>query len=758
MDQVAPTETTSTIARFVITGMTCAACVSRLERLLMRQPGVLSASISLTAERAELVFDSERIGVPDLITAVEAAGFGARPVAKTQTSEVQTSHEESRTAEDGPVRPVLVISGLLCLPLLAEMIGMLAGVPVGLPGWLQWGLATPIQFWAGARFYRGAWFALRTGGANMDVLVAVGTSAAYGLGVWRVLDGAPPQFEAAALVILLVIVGKGLEARARRATNRAVELLLASRPETARRRGRDGREETIPVGLIMPGDLAVVRAGERIPVDGVVVEGRASVNEAMVSGEPMPMERGPGAFVIGGTHNLDGCLTLRVRAVGDDAILGQMIALVGHAQATKPRIQRLADQVSGWFAFLVVGIAVVTAVGWWLATGEPLAAILPAVTVLVVACPCALGLATPAVMAVAFGVAARHGLLIRDAEALETACRVTTVLFDKTGTLTEGRPEWADIEVVEGDSDGVLALAAGVQRGNDHPLARAMTEAARVRALDVPEPVGFRALPGRGVAATVAGRDVVVGSLALITEIGINPAPLTRTALAWEQAGRTVVWVGETGPQHPPRLLGVIAVTDRLRSGAGAALAALVEAGIDVVMLTGDGLAAAMATGTRLGLAPSQIRAGVRPEGKIAEVERRQAAGHRVAMVGDGINDAPALARADLGIAMAGGTDVAVHAAGVTLMRGDPLLVPVLIDLAWAVRRKMIQNMVWAFGFNLVALPLAALGVFGPVMAAVAMASSSLIVVGNALSLQRWRPARGSAVTSAQQPDGVALS
>ena len=744
MDQAAPTETAPVVARFVITGMTCAACVSRLERLLMRQPGVLSASISLTAERAELVFAPEQITVPDLVEAVEAAGFGARPIAKTQISEPQASHGKIRAAEAWPVEPVLLIPGLLCLPLLAEMVGMLAGVPVGLPGWLQWGLATPIQFWAGARFYRGAWFALRTGGANMDVLVAVGTSAAYGLGVWRVLNGTPPQFEAAALVILLVIVGKRLEARARRATNRAVELLLASRPETACRRGMDGREETIPVGLVLPGDLVVVRAGERIPVDGVVVEGRASVVEAMVSGEAMPMERGPGTFVIGGTHNLDGCLTLRVRAVGDDAILGQMIALVGHAQATKPRIQRLADQASGWFAFLVAGVALVAAVGWWLATGEPSAAILPAVTVLVVACPCALGLATPAVMAVAFGVAARHGLLIRDAEALESACQITTVLFDKTGTLTEGCPEWTDIKAVAGDPDRVLALAAGVQRGNDHPLARAMAEAARVRALDVPEPIGFRALPGQGVAATVAGQDVVVGSLALITEVGIDPVPLAETALAWEQVGRTVVWVGEG-----PRLLGIIAVTDRLRSGAEAALAALTEAGIDVLMLTGDGPAAAMATGARLGLAPSQIRAGVRPEGKIAEVERRQAAGHRVAMVGDGVNDAPALARADLGVAMGGGADVAVHAAGVTLMRGDPLLVPVLIDLAWAVRRKMIQNMVWAFGFNLVALPLAALGVFGPVMAAVAMTSSSLIVVGNALSLQRWRPVR---------PDGVALS
>ncbi len=726
------------VAHLAVTGMTCAACVSRLERILLRQPGVVSASVSLPAEQAEVMFDPDRIGLPDLVAAVAGAGFAARPMSGSgEVTAVAGTDDARRTAR------VLVVAALLSLPLVLEMAGLLAGTPLGLPGWFQWALATPVQFWAGARFYRGAWSALRTGGANMDVLVMLGTSAAYGLGVWQVLAGGHPQFEAAALVITLVMAGKWLEARARRATNRAVDALLALRPETACRLTADGREELVPVGRIAVGDVVVVRPGERIAVDGVVVEGRAMVSEALVSGEAMPRERGPGAPVVGGTHNLDGLLKVRAGAVGADATLGRMIALVSHALATKPHSQRLADWVSGWFAVFVTGVAVITAVGWGAATGDPLTAILPAVTVLVVACPCALGLATPAVMAVALGTAARHGILIRDAEALDIAHGLTTVVFDKTGTLTEDCPEWADVDAVDGDGDTLLALAAGVQRGSTHPIARAVAEAVRLRGLVVLEPSGFRMIAGRGVAATVAGRDLMLGNRALMTEAGIDPVALADRAAAWERAGRTVVWLGESRPGQPSRLLGVMAVTDRLRPGAAAALAALGQAGIEVVMLTGDGAAAAAATGARLGLASGRICAEARPEDKIAEIARRQSAGGRVAMVGDGLNDAPALARADLGIAMGGGMDVAVQAAGVTLMRSEPLLVPALIDLARATRRKVVQNLAWAFGFNLVALPLAALGVFGPVVAAVAMTTSSLIVVGNALSLQGWGPSSG---------------
>ncbi|MEI8394886.1 MAG: heavy metal translocating P-type ATPase, partial [Rhodospirillaceae bacterium] len=715
-----------------VSGMSCAACVGRLERVLGNRAGVLTATVSLPAERAEITFDPDRVGLTDLVAVIEGAGFGARPVSDQDDDSGAEVAEETRHT-----LLVLGVSALLSLPLLAGMVAMLAGVPLHLPGWLQWALATPVQFWAGARFYRGAWYALRTGGANMDVLVALGTSAAYGLGVWQTLSGhGHPEFEAAALVITLVIAGKWLEARARRATGRAVEALLALRPATARRLTAEGGEEDVPVERIVKGDLVSVRPGERIPVDGVVIEGRAAVDEAMVTGESLPSERGPGDSVTGGTVNLDGLLKVRTIAVGADSVLGRMIALVGHARATKPKIQRLADQVSGYFAFFVAGVALVTFAGWLAAGADGATAILPAITVLVVACPCALGLATPAVIAVALGAAARRGILIRDAEALETAYAIDTVVFDKTGTLTEDRPDLTDIEAVDGDTEALVVLAAAVQRGSAHPIARAVQEYVRARGLAIPEVTDFRTVAGRGVLGTVGARALVLGNRAMIGEIGT--AALEERAAALEQAGKAVVWIAERG--ETPRLLGLIAVADRLRPEAKAALDALARVGVEALMLTGDAPAAALATAARLGLGPERVLAGVRPEGKIAEIERRQGLGRRVAMVGDGVNDAPALARANLGIAMGGGTDVAIQAAGVALMRPDPLLVPALIDLARTTRRKIIQNLAWAFGFNTLALPLAAFGAFGPVAAASAMTVSSLIVVGNALSLQGWRP------------------
>ena len=713
-------------ATFTVSGMTCAGCVSRLEKVLARQPGVVSAQVSLPAELAEVSFDAGVIAEADLIDAIEGAGFGARPISDRATDEAGA--EAKRTLI------TLAISAALSLPLLAGMLGHI-------PGWLQWALATPVQFWAGARFYRGAWHSLKGGSANMDVLVALGTSAAYGLAVWQVLAGLHPQFEASALVITLVIAGKWLEARARRATNRAIEALLAIRPAVAVRVGTDGGEESVPIHRVRPGDVVRVRPGERIPVDGVVLEGRASVDEAVVTGETMPRDRGPGSTVTGGTFNLDGLLTVQTGAVGAGAVLGRMIALIGHAQATKPRVQRLADQVSGYFAFFVAGVAAATLAGWWLTTGDLAASILPAVVVLVVACPCALGLATPAVIAVALGVAARQGILIRDAEALEAAHALTLVVFDKTGTLTEERPDITNIEAADGDADALLALAAGVQAGSNHPIARAVIEVAAANGLTASEVAGFRAVPGRGVVGWVGRREILLGNRALLDEAGINAGTLGARAASLEADGKAVIWVGDRG--SPAQALGLIACSDRLRPGARRALTALRQAGLKLLMVTGDAPAAAAATGARLGLAPDQILAGVHPEDKIAEIERLQAARERVAMVGDGVNDGPALAQANLGIAMGGGTDVAIQAAGASLMRAEPELVASLVHLARATRRKIVQNLAWAFGFNLVALPAAALGQFGPVPAAAAMTLSSLIVVGNALSLQRWRPPGG---------------
>ncbi|MEI6986887.1 MAG: cation-translocating P-type ATPase [Rhodospirillaceae bacterium] len=743
---------TTAKAAFAITGMTCAACVSRLERILLRQPGVLTATVSLPAERAELVFDPDRTGLLAMVTAVEDAGFGARPISNNDADE-SAATITAIGDESGRSLVALAVSALFSLPLLWEMVLMLAGEPPLLPNWLQWALATPVQFWAGARFYRGAWFALRSGWANMDVLVSLGTSAAYGLAVWQVLTAGHhghPEFEAAALVITLVIAGKWLEARARRATNQAVEALRALRPGTARLLLADGREEMLAVSQVLPGQRVLVRPGERIPVDGMVEAGLAAVDESMVTGESLPRERGPGAMVIGGTLNLDGMLTVTTTAVGAESMLGRMIALVGHAQATKPRIERLADWVSGWFAIFVAAISAVTLAAWWLATGDAQASILPAVAVLVVACPCALGLATPAVIAVALGVAARHGILIRDAEVLETAHNVSTVIFDKTGTLTEDRPQLTDIEAIDGDAAALASLAAAVQRGSFHPIARAIIDHARELGLTVPAVTDFRAVAGRGVIGTVGGRALLLGNRALLDANLIDASALIPQAAALEAAGKAVVWIGETGVNGvevngarvngQPRLLGLIGVADRLRPGAAAAIAALLRAGVEPVMLTGDQPSAALATAARLGLQPGQVRAGATPEDKIEEIMRRQAAGQVVAMVGDGVNDAPALALAHLGIAMGGGTDAAIAAAAVSLIRPEPMLAAALIDIARATRRKIVQNLVWAFGFNLLAIPLAAIGVLGPVVAAAAMTISSLTVVANALSLRLWRP------------------
>ncbi|HYC04833.1 MAG TPA: cation-translocating P-type ATPase [Azospirillaceae bacterium] len=740
MDTTAPIPTTLTateqIASLAVQGMTCAACVSRIEKVLGRQAGVLAATVSLPAEKAEVRFDPDRIDLAAIVAAVERAGYGAWVATPdTPSHDPQEARRELR---------LLALSAALTLPLLAEMLLMALDAPWRVPGWAQALLATPVQFLIGWRFYKGAFRALAGGTANMDVLVALGTSAAYFLSLWLVLAGhhhGHLYFEASALVITFVIAGKVMEARARRATNRAVEALLALRPETARRVAADGSERVVPLAEIRPGDRVAVRAGDRVPVDGTVLEGRAAVDEAMVTGESLPQERGPGSGVTGGTVNLDGYLLVEATHVGEAAVLGRMIALVGHAQATKPRIQRLADRVSGWFALVVVAVAAAAFAGWWLATGDLEASIIPAVSVLVVACPCALGLATPAVMAVALGAGARHGILIRDAEALERAHAVTSVLFDKTGTLTEDRPEITDLRPLDGTAEQLLALAAGLQRGSRHPLAKAVLE--RAQGLPLAAAEEFRAVPGRGVTALVGGVPAAAGNAALMRELGVDMTPLQDGAAALERQGKAVMWVAaQRGGTLRP--VGLIAVADRVRPTAGPAVAALGRLGVRVTMLTGDSPAAAITTAGKLGI--TEVVASARPEDKIARIAAEQAAGRVVAMVGDGVNDAPALARADLGIAIGGGTDVALQAAGVGLMRPDPALVAGVVELARATRRKIVGNLVWAFGFNAVGLPLAALGLLGPVPAAIGMTVSSLAVVGNALLLQYWKPSTSGEV------------
>ncbi len=724
-----PTESLS----LSITGMTCASCSSRVEKALAKVPGVLEASVNLATEQATVKL-TQGTSAAALIAAVERAGYGAQlPL-------------PSGEAPAAPVRmlpdwwPVALAMGL-SLPLIVPMLGSLFGAHWMLPGWLQWLLATPVQFWLGARFYRAGWKALRAGSGNMDLLVAVGTSAAYGLSVYLLLTRADAMhlyFEASAVVISLVLLGKWLEARAKRQTTEAIRALQALRPLTARVR-LDGVDRDLPIDAIRVGDRVVIRPGERVPVDGVIEEGASQIDESLLTGESLPVDKQPGDTVTGGAINAHGVLVARTTAVGAESTLARIIRLVENAQAAKAPIQRLVDKVSAVFVPVVMVIALVTFVAWWMLGGDAEIAILNAVAVLVIACPCALGLATPTAIMAGTGVAARHGILIKDAEALELAHRITTVVFDKTGTLTDGTPHVAACVAADGtDRNEVLAIAAGLQAGSEHPLARAVLAEAVTASVTPLVAQGQQALPGRGISGEAAGETWWLGNRRLMAENGVDTAALDAVAAEQEAAGRSVSWLARASDR---RALGVLAFGDAVKDTAAAGVANLKARGIATVMLTGDNRGAAQAAATALGI--DQVLAEVLPADKEAQVSQLKTAGRTVAMVGDGINDAPALAAADVGIAMSSGSDVAMHTAGITLMRGDPALVADAIDISKRTYAKIRQNLFWAFIYNVVGIPLAAFGFLSPVIAGAAMAFSSVSVVTNALTLKRWKPEGG---------------
>ena len=710
-----------------IEGMTCAACVGRVEKALGRVDGVRSASVSLAANRATV---SGTGSAADLVAAIRRAGFQARLVDDADVLEPDDAEAARRAGAD---RRAFLIAAVFTLPLVLPMLGHPFGLDLMPPPLLQLLLATPVQLWAGARFYRPAWAALRAGSGNMDLLVALGTTAAYALSVHNTAQGGDLYFEASAAVITLVLLGRWLESRARRGTTAAVRALMRLRPDTARvERGTIIVE--IPASRVTVGDVVVVRPGERLPVDGVVIDGASAVDESLITGESLPVDKAAGDPVTGGAVNGDGLLRVRTTAVGAESTLARMVRLVQTAQASKAPVQRLVDRIAAIFVPVVVGIAAATFAGWWLG-GAPVAdAVIIAVTVLVIACPCALGLATPTAIMVGVGVAARHGILFKDADALEQAHRVTTVVFDKTGTLTEGRPRVRAIVAADGDDDALLRLAAAAQQGSEHPIARALAEAAS--GIELPPIRQFRAMPGQGLIAEVQGRTLTLGNGRRMAAAGIDVTPLADRGAALESAdAATLIWVAETAPIA--RLLGVIALHDPLRGDAPRTVARLRRAGIRCLMLTGDSAVAAAAAAERAGL--DGVFAEVPPEGKAEHVAQLRAAGGGVAMVGDGVNDAPALAAADVGIAMGSGTDVALHAAGVTLMRAEPSLVADAIEVSAATRRTIRQNLFFAFIYNILALPLAAAGMLTPVIAGAAMAASSVCVVSNALRLRGWR-------------------
>ena len=722
----------STTFDLPISGMTCASCAGRVERALGKVPGVQSVSVNLANERAHV----EVLGQMDpavLIAAVDKAGYTAslpQSETATDTNQTQRLHRE---------RWSLLLAIALALPLVLPMLVEPFGLHWMLPAWVQFALATPVQFIFGARFYIAAWKAVRAGAGNMDLLVAIGTSAGYGLSIYEWLTapaGSMPHlyFEASAVVIALVLLGKYLESRAKRQTASAIRALEALRPERAIR-VIEGREEDVAINALKLGDLVMVKPGERFPVDGEVVEGQSHADEALISGESLPVPKQPGDKVTGGAINGEGRLLVRTQALGAESVLARIIRLVEDAQAAKAPIQKLVDKVSQVFVPAVLVLALITLVGWWLYGASMETAIINAVAVLVIACPCALGLATPTAIMAGTGVAARYGILIKDAEALERAHEVSAVVFDKTGTLTSGAPKIAHLVAVDGNEALLLQQAGALQRGSEHPLAKAVLDACSEQGLNVADVSASQSLTGRGIAGTLDGRPLALGNRRLLEENGLSTGDLAESAKAWEAEGRTLSWLIEQGAQ--PRVLGLFAFGDTLKPGALEAVEQLKARHITSHLLTGDNRGSARVVAEALGI--DDVHAEVLPADKAATVAELKKTGV-VAMVGDGINDAPALAAADIGIAMGGGTDVAMHAAGITLMRGDPRLVPAALEISRKTYAKIRQNLFWAFVYNLIGIPLAAFGLLNPVLAGAAMALSSVSVVSNALLLKTWKP------------------
>ncbi len=720
-----------------IGGMTCASCVSRVEKALKKVPGVQEATVNLATESARIVVAPGENLDARLRRAVRDAGYEPRAA----DAAVMEEHV-SPWAGFMPVAMGLALSAPLVLPMLGDLLGkhwMLA------PIW-QFLLATPVQFILGARFYKAGWHALKALTGNMDLLVAIGTTAGWLLSMWLWLTAEPDTmvhlyFEGSAVVITLVMLGKWLEARAKRQTTAAIRALHALRPDVAHLMGPDG-EVDVPVAELLVGDRLVVKPGERYPVDGTLLEGHTQVDESMLTGEPLPVAKDAGGALTGGSINGDGRVVMQVRAVGSETVLSRIIRLVEDAQAAKAPIQRLVDQVSAVFVPVVLVLAIFTLLGWWLTGHTFEVALIHAVAVLVIACPCALGLATPAAIMAGTGVAAKHGILIKDAQALELAHKVDVVAFDKTGTLTVGKPKLTALSVAAGmDEVELLRVAASLQSGSEHPLARAVVQAARTKDLAFEDPGNVRAVPGRGSEGEVGVRSFLIGSLRWMDELGVDVRSLATQAAELQAQGATVSAMAERTTDGLT-LRALMAFGDEPKPGAKEALTALRARGIKTVMISGDNKGAAEAMARRLGLRPEEgeVMAEVLPGDKAARVVALKEGGHTVAMVGDGVNDAPALAAADVGMAMGNGTDVAMHAAGITLMRGDPLLVAAALEISDRTVAKIRQNLFWAFFYNAAGIPLAALGYLSPVVAGAAMAMSSVSVMSNALLLKRWKP------------------
>ncbi|MGN8769196.1 heavy metal translocating P-type ATPase [Paenibacillus barengoltzii] len=723
-----------------ITGMTCAACAARIEKGLNRLPGVKQANVNLALETAQVRYEPGTVSIEQIINKVSQLGYGA----VLKPSEKESG--ELRAREIRKQRNKLIVSAVLAFPLLWAMAGHFSFTSwiwtpeLFMNPWFQLALATPVQFIIGWGFYVGAFKALRSRSANMDVLVALGTSAAYFYSLYLSLDslsmphGHTPQlyYETSSILITLILLGKWFEALAKGRSSQAIKTLMGLQAKTALVL-KDGVETVVPIEGVVPGDVLIVKPGEKIPVDGVVIGGVSSVDESMLTGESIPVEKKEGDTVIGATVNKHGVLRVQAAKVGSETALAQIIRVVEEAQGSKAPIQRVADVISGIFVPIVVGIAVVTFLVWFffVAPGSFAEALEKAIAVLVIACPCALGLATPTSIMAGSGRAAEYGILFKGGEHLEAAQGLQAIVLDKTGTITRGQPELREVVPAEGwDEAALLRLVGAAERGSEHPLADALVAGARARALELPEATAFEAVPGHGITAVVEDRRVLAGTRRVMAREGVDVAAAEAGMAALEAAGQTVLLVAVDGVYA-----GMVAVSDTVKETSKAAVARLKEMGLHVVMITGDNVRTAQAIAAEVGI--DEVLAEVLPEGKAAEVKKLQARGLKTAMVGDGINDAPALAVADVGIAIGTGTDVAMEAADVTLMRGDLEGVPDAIAMSKRTMGNIKQNLFWALAYNSIGIPVAAAGFLAPWLAGAAMALSSVSVVLNALRLQR---------------------
>ena len=717
-----------------IKGMTCASCVSRIEKVLKKDEGIISASVNLATEKAKIEFNSSRLDIPKIVGLISKAGYEAKVSSQKA--------KESKADELKKEKDLIILSILLTLPLALPMVFEPFGYHIMPSPWIQLLLATPIQFFIGARFYKSAWGALKAKAGNMELLVAIGTTAAYGLSLYLLLKNLDHlehhvphlYFEGSAVIITLVLLGKYLETKAKQQTTAAIKALQALQPEKAKVL-RNNKEEEVSIESLKLNDLVIVRPGERIPVDGILKKGATQVDESLITGESLPVEKNENDKVVGGSINGDGFIHIGVTALGSETMLSRIIRMVEDAQAVKAPIQRLVDKVSAYFVPTVLIIALVTIVVTAVMTGNWETGIIHGVAVLVIACPCALGLATPTSIMVGTGVAAKAGILIKDVEALEVTHSVTMIAFDKTGTLTEGKPSLSKLYVFDRQEQEVLALLATIQNGSEHPLAKAIMEEAKKKQIDYGHASSTKALPGRGLEVEIEGHKYILGSKRLVTELGFEDSLIFGMAKDREVLGETVSFLIDSSHNE---VIAIVSFKDTIKESARKTIEQLKALGIKTMMLTGDNHGSANLVARELGI--DFVRAEVLPQHKSEVIQEFKRNGEIVGMVGDGINDAPALAAAHVGMAMSTGTDVAMHSAGITLMRGNPLLIPDAISVSRKTYSKIKQNLFWAFIYNVIGIPLAAMGYLSPVVAGAAMALSSVSVVTNSLLLKKWRP------------------